>query len=77
MHFEAARARAEIRHNETMSLAWHIVALQRQKRLPPLSRLTRKSRVKKPRRQTWEEQLGIMRLFKGVTTHYPEEIRDG
>lgn len=56
-----------------MALAWHIVALQRRKKLPPLKSLLHKPRHRRvPQRQAWQDQMKIMQMFKGVRTHYPE-----
>lgn len=47
-----------------MSLAWHIAALQRTKKLPKLQTLlAKKSALKARRRQTWQEQLAVMDLW--------------
>jgi len=44
-------------HNQRAWLAWHIAALQRSKKLPPLSKM--QTSEAGPRRQTWQEQLAI------------------
>ncbi len=50
-------------HNARAWLAWHVAALQRQKKLPPLQNLLTRER---PRRQTWQEQLKIVELWQAV-----------
>lgn len=45
-------------HNERMSLAWHIEALHRTKRLPKLKTLMAKTATR--RKQTWQEQMAVM-----------------
>jgi len=53
-----------------MIAAWHIVALDRTKRLPSLEKLLGPAPVKKP--QTAEEQMKILRLW---TVRLGGEIR--
>jgi len=48
-----------------MTLAWHIAALSRQRRLPPLKSLIT---IKRERRQTWQEQLAIMKALTKANT---------
>jgi hypothetical protein len=57
--FEGARKRAEAEHNGRAWLAWHVAALDRQKRLPDLSRL----QVHDHRPQTWQEQMAVCRAI--------------
>jgi hypothetical protein len=54
----AARRRLDHIHNENVWLAWHIAALDRQKRLPRMQSLMNERR-RKP--QTWREQMSICR----------------
>jgi len=52
-------------HNERAWLAWHIVAMQKAKRLPKLKKLL----IQQPdrrRRQTWQEQMAIMGQWAAV-----------
>jgi hypothetical protein len=46
-----------------MSLAWHIAALQRVRKMPKLDRLLVK--VRQQRRQTPEQMLAIVRMMAG------------
>jgi len=59
--FDAVRERREREHNERAWLAWHIAALQRQKKLKPLKDLLIKPRSRK--RQTPAEQKAILRAI--------------
>lgn len=51
-------------HNERMSLAWHVAALMRTKKLPKLERLL--LRATKKTQQTWQEQLAVMERWAAV-----------
>jgi hypothetical protein len=64
----AAQCRLDARHNELAWLAWNAAALQRAKRLPPLSGLL----IKRRRAQTWRDQMDIARILtlaNGGTVH--------
>lgn len=60
---KAAAARRRNEHNERAWAVWHVAALQRAKKLPPLEQLYAKE---KPRRQTWQEQLKIAEMWQAV-----------
>lgn len=55
----------ERRHNDRMSLAWHIAALMRQKKLPKLEKLLHRQRSNKP--QTPEEMLSIVKMLNAAS----------
>jgi hypothetical protein len=62
--FDSAYRRHIQHHNEHAWLAYHTAALHRVKRMPKLQTLL----AKQPRRkQTWQEQLHIMRMWEAVT----------
>jgi hypothetical protein len=44
--------------NQSMSIAWHIAAFGRMKKMPKLSNLL--MRTPSRNRQTWQEQLAVM-----------------
>lgn len=56
-----ASRRLERENNERMSLAWHIVAIDRSKKLPKLETLMRNNGGKPRRPQTEEEKLFAMK----------------
>jgi hypothetical protein len=58
---EAAEQRLVNEHNGRAWQAWHVVALQGRKRLPPLSSLFAQVRRKKP--QTVDEMKAAMRMI--------------
>jgi hypothetical protein len=58
MHGKTKALRRE--HNSRAWLAWHIAALQRTKKLPTLRSMLAKE---KPRAQSWQEQIEIMRQY--------------
>jgi len=62
---DAAARRLEREHNDRAWLAWHIVAMDRAKRLPKLKTLLAKSTTRS--RQSWQEQLRIMDMWVAVT----------
>lgn len=53
--FEAHRERSIVEHNERAWLAFHVAALQRTRKFPPLRRLMMRDR----RPQSWQQQLAI------------------
>jgi len=59
----AAIRRHANEHNARAWLAWHVAALQRSKKMPPLKRLMAQE---KRRRQTWQEQLKMVELWQAV-----------
>lgn len=50
-------------HNARAWLAWHMAALQRSKKMPPLKTMMWRE---KKRRQTWQEQLHIAQLWQAA-----------
>jgi hypothetical protein len=56
---------AEREHNNRAWLAWHIVALDRSKRLPKLQSMM--ARRQSRSRQSWQEQQRIMGQWIAVT----------
>lgn len=58
-----ARMRLEREANERMSLAWHIVALDRTKKLPKLETLLISDKTRRGRAQTPEEHLIAMKTI--------------
>lgn len=69
-----ASRRLERENNERMSLAWHIVALDRSKKLPKIETLMRNSG--KPRKpQTEEEKLFAMKSIFLAFGGDPAELR--
>jgi hypothetical protein len=67
----AARHRLEQEHNGRAWLAWQIERLSREKRLPRFDTLTIKRR---PREQTWQEQMAICRQ---LAIYYGGTITNG
>ena len=66
----AAQRRREIDHNDLVWLDWNIAALQRTRRLPPLSTLMIRRADRRP--QTWRDQMDIARMLtlaNGGTVH--------
>ncbi len=49
-----------------MRLAWHVVALDRQKRLPPLDKLMAGPQRRERKAQTWQEQAAIARQLNAA-----------
>lgn len=72
LHGKSRTLRRE--HNNLMWLAWHVAALQRTKRLPPLKRMLARE---KPRAQSWQEQLEIMRGFASAHNAKLERYGNG
>lgn len=67
---EAAAKKFEREHNSHAWLAWHIAAMSRTKKLPPLSKLIIKQTAKP--RQTWRQQLGVMAEWAGKHNNWVE-----
>jgi len=64
-HREADEQRLDYEQRARAWLAWHIVALDRTKRLPPLKDLLGPAR--KPKEpQTWQEQMRIARQLNAA-----------
>lgn len=63
--FDGAARRLEREHNERAGLAWLIVVLGRQKRVPKLDKLLVKAPAR--RRQSWQKQMQIMDMWVAVT----------
>lgn len=59
----AALVRHRNEHNARAWLAWHVAALYRAKKMPPLKKLMAQE---KRRRQTWQEQLQIAQLWQAL-----------
>jgi hypothetical protein len=70
-----ARKRIEREADERMSLAWHIVALDRTKKLPKLETLLIATRRPAGRRQTPEEHLVAMKSIFLAFGGDPEELK--
>ena len=70
-----ARKRLEREADERMSLAWHIVALDRTKKLPKLETLLISTRRPAGRRQTHEEHLVAMKSIFLAFGGDPEELK--
>lgn len=70
-HREADEKRLDYEQRARAWLAWHIVALDRSKRLPPLKSLLGPSKQEK-QPQTWQQQLTIVKqlnaAFGGTVT---------
>jgi hypothetical protein len=67
---EAAAKRFEREHNARIWHAWHVVAFQRMKKMPPLKTLFVKE-TSKPR-QTWRQQLEVMKSW--AAKHNAREV---
>lgn len=69
--FDGSTKRLAREHNERAGLAWLIVVLGRQKRVPKLDKLL----VKNPgrRRQTWQEQMQVMDMWVAVSKRIARE----
>jgi hypothetical protein len=65
----AARRRLENEHNARAWHAWHVAALQRQKRLPRLDTLMIRRRSE--RAQTWQEQMQVCRMIASAYGRKP------
>lgn len=63
--FQATTQRLEREHNERMSLAWHVAALSRTKKLPKLQTMLARSTVKRAP-QSWQQQLEIAKMWTAV-----------
>lgn len=62
-----ARLRAlEREHNGRAWLAWHVAALTRTDRLPPLERLIKKRATASVARQSWRDQLAIAMQWDAI-----------
>ena len=61
LRLDGARLRIEREHNERAWLAWHVAALSRVPRMPPLRKLQVQSRRK--RAQHWTEQLAQVKAW--------------
>lgn len=72
---QGARRRLEREADERMSLAWHIVALDRTKKLPKLETLLIGARHGSGRRQTPEEHLVAMKSIFLAFGGDPEELK--
>lgn len=72
---QGARRRLEREADERMSLAWHIVALDRTKKLPKLETLLIGARRGNGRRQTPEEHLIAMKSIFLAFGGDPEELK--
>ena len=59
----ASLVRHRNEHNSRAWLAWHVAALQRAKKMPPLKKLLAQE---KRRRQTWQEQLQVVQLWQAL-----------
>lgn len=70
-----ARKRIEREADERMSLAWHIVALDRTKKLPKLESLLISNRRPVGRRQTPDEHLVAMKSIFLAFGGDPEELK--
>lgn len=70
-----ARKRLEREADERMSLAWHIVALDRTKKLPKLETLLISHRRPAGRRQTPDEHLVAMKSIFLAFGGDPEELK--
>jgi hypothetical protein len=70
-----ARKRLEREADERMSLAWHIVALDRTKKLPKLETLLISTRRPAGRRQSPEEHLIAMKSIFLAFGGDPEELK--
>lgn len=55
---EAAAKKFEREHNSRAWMSWHIAAMSRMKKLPPLTKLIMKQTIKP--RQTWRQQANVM-----------------
>ena len=65
MHREADSMRYDYEQKGRAWLAWHVVALDRSKRLPPLKQLLGPAKPeRKP--QTWQEQATIARALNAA-----------
>lgn len=69
-----AQRRREQEADERMSLAWHVVALDRSKKLPKLEMLLISGRRKPSRRQTPEDHLIAMKTIFLAFGGDPEEL---
>ena len=65
-HHEAAQRRSFEQQNRAIFLAWHTVALDRQKRLPPFKKLLVGPERKEKKPQTWQEQAAIARQLNAA-----------
>lgn len=72
---KGAMRRLEREADERMSLAWHIVALDRTRKLPKLESLLIGNRNGNGRRQTPEEHLIAMKSIFLAFGGDPEELR--
>lgn len=65
---EGYRKREINRVNELLYLAWHIAALERQKKLPSLKSLMQKvdEKAKPHKEQTVDEQIAMCRLLNAA-----------
>lgn len=70
-----ARRRLERETDERMSLAWHIIALDRTKKLPKLETLMIGARPGNGRRQTPEEHLIALKSIFLAFGGDPEELK--
>lgn len=61
-------------HNERMSLAWHVAALQRAKRMPKLKTLFAKAAERKT--QTWQQQMAVMDMWAVHTVRVQRALKD-
>lgn len=64
-HREADEKRIEYEQKARAWLAWHIVALDRTKRLPPLKSLVGPAKPER-KAQTWQEQAAIARQLNAA-----------
>lgn len=69
------RLRLEREADERMSLAWHVVALDRTKKLPKLDTLLISGKRPRGRRQTPDEQLLAMKSIFLAFGGDPEELK--
>lgn len=70
-----AARRREREHDGRMSLAWHVVALDRAKKLPKLETLLIGATRKPARRQTPDDHLIAMKTIFIAFGGDPEELR--
>ena len=59
LEFSVARARQTLEHQRDVVLAWHVEAIHRQKKLPPLEELLKVRR----RSQTVQEQRAMLSIL--------------
>jgi hypothetical protein len=74
LYFDAAQDRNDRAHNARAWIAYHVAGLARVRKFPSLRSLEIHRR---PRRQSWQEQLDVMLMFRGTTVHLSKDKQNG